>query len=653
MFGPPMGPPPIHSETEAPKMPKGFKNKVSFIGRSFKETFRRLFYIFTLVYKSQPIIIILMAFMALFNGVQSIIGAYITKWLMDGLQKAVEGTLGDFWQLGGLLLLQIVFQLFVLVISSVNRMITRLSNELFVYSIKIKIMKKAKTIDLAKFDLPEFYSQLENATQEAGSRPLQVIEAAFSIISTLITLISFITVLAGTMFWAPIAVILMTVPSAIITYKYRKKMFGYMRFHSKERRQLEYYSQLLTDKDLVKEVKLFDLGDTFIDKYSGTFKTYFKGMRRLIVQEGGWGIGIATAQSVLNGGIFLRIAYLVYSGLLTIGDYSLYTNALFSISNSLSSLITTTGSIYEGTLYIDNLITFMNVEPTVVSILPTPRKVNHHAPHTIEFKNVSFSYPATNRKVLQNINMTFSTGETIVLVGLNGAGKTTLLKLLTRLYDPTEGVIMLDGYDIREYDVKDLYSMYGMIFQDFGKYAFSVKENIGFGDLNRKDNTTLIHDAAEKSNADEFIKKLPEGYDTPLMRVFEQTGLELSVGQWQKIAVARAFLRDSDFVILDEPTASLDPMAEQEIFSQFDRLRYGKGTIFVSHRLSSATIASKIIVLEDGKIVETGNHETLMKLGGKYAELFTTQAKHYIENTPQEQSERPPTPFPKEIPDKI
>lgn len=641
MFGPQGGPPPIHSNAEGPKMPKGFKNKVSFIGKSVKDTFRRLFYIFTLVYKSQPIIIILMAFTAVFNGVQSIIGAYITKWLMDGLQRAVEGTLGEFWQLGGLLILQIVFQLFVLVISSVNRMITRLSNELFVYSIKIKIMKKAKTIDLAKFDLPEFYSQLENATQEAGSRPLQVIEAAFSIVSTLITLISFITVLSGTMFWAPIAVIIMTIPSAIITYKYRNKMFRYMRFHSKERRQLNYYSQLLTDKDLVKEVKLFDLGDTFIDKYSGTFKTYFKGMKKLIVQEGVWGIGIAATQSALNGFIFLRIAHLVYSGLLTIGDYSLYTNALFSISNSVSSLITTTGSIYEGTLYIDNLITFMNVEPTIVPSLPSPRKIRHHEPHTIEFKNVSFSYPATDKRVLQNINLTVSTGETVVLVGLNGAGKTTLLKLLTRLYDPTEGVIYLDGHDIREYDVKDLYSMYGMIFQDFGKYAFSVKENIGFGDLNRRSDDELIHDAAEKSNADEFINRLPNGYDTPLMRVFEQSGLELSVGQWQKIAVARAFLRDSDFVILDEPTASLDPMAEQEIFSQFDGLRQGKGTIFVSHRLSSATIASKIIVLENGRIVEEGNHEQLMRLGGKYAELFTTQAKHYIESTPADTNEPP------------
>ena len=212
---------------------------------------------------------------------------------------------------------------------------------------------------------------------------------------------------------------------------------------------------------------------------------------------------------------------------------------------------------------------------------------------------------------------------------------------MTRLYDPTEGVIYLDGHDIREYDVKDLYSMYGMIFQDFGKYAFSVKENIGFGDLNRRSDDELIHDAAEKSNADEFINRLPNGYDTPLMRVFEQSGLELSVGQWQKIAVARAFLRDSDFVILDEPTASLDPMAEQEIFSQFDGLRQGKGTIFVSHRLSSATIASKIIVLENGRIVEEGNHEQLMRLGGKYAELFTTQAKHYIKSTPADTNEPP------------
>ena len=202
-------------------------------------------------------------------------------------------------------------------------------------------------------------------------------------------------------------------------------------------------------------------------------------------------------------------------------------------------------------------------------------------------------------------------------------------------------MIYLDGHDIREYDVKDLYSMYGMIFQDFGKYAFSVKENIGFGDLNRRSDDELIHDAAEKSNADEFINRLPNGYDTPLMRVFEQSGLELSVGQWQKIAVARAFLRDSDFVILDEPTASLDPMAEQEIFSQFDGLRQGKGTIFVSHRLSSATIASKIIVLENGRIVEEGNHEQLMRLGGKYAELFTTQAKHYIESTPADTNEPP------------
>ena len=220
-----------------------------------------------------------------------------------------------------------------------------------------------------------------------------------------------------------------------------------------------------------------------------------------------------------------------------------------------------------------------------------------------------------------------------MLVGLNGAGKTTLLKLLTRLYDPTEGTILLDGYDIREYDVKDLYSMFGIIFQDFGKYAFTVQENIGFGESKRMADTDAIKEAAQKSSADEFIQKLKNGYKTPLMRIFEDAGLELSIGQWQKLAVARAFFRNSDIIILDEPTASLDPLAEQEIFTQFESLSKGKTTIFVSHRLSSATIASKIVVLEYGEIIEIGTHKELMQKNGKYAQLFQTQAHRYIEQS--------------------
>ena len=226
--------------------------------------------------------------------------------------------------------------------------------------------------------------------------------------------------------------------------------------------------------------------------------------------------------------------------------------------------------------------------------------------------------------------VTIRPGETLVLVGLNGAGKTTLIKLLTRLYDPTEGRILLDGRDLREYDVEDLYRMFGIIFQDFGKYAVSVSENIAFGDIYRKSDPEKIREAAEQSNASDFISKLPRDYDTALMRYFEQDGIELSIGQWQKLAIARAFYSTSDVLILDEPTASLDPIAEQEIFNQFDRLRADKTTIFVSHRLSSATVATKILVMEYGRVIEEGDHRELMAKKGRYYELFTTQAKRYI-----------------------
>jgi ABC-type multidrug transport system fused ATPase/permease subunit len=228
--------------------------------------------------------------------------------------------------------------------------------------------------------------------------------------------------------------------------------------------------------------------------------------------------------------------------------------------------------------------------------------------------------------------MTIRAGERVVLVGLNGAGKTTLIKLLTRLYDPSEGRILLDGEDIRSYDVEKLYKLYGIIFQDFGKYAESVKENIRFGQIEKDGTDEDIQNAAVQSDSDDFINALPNKFNTPLMRIFEDNGIELSIGQWQKLSIARAFYSDSDILILDEPTASLDAIAEQEIYNQFDELRRDKLTPFVSHRLSSATVASKIIVLEEGRLVEEGDHAELMAKKGKYYELFTTQAKRYIDS---------------------
>ncbi len=276
------------------------------------------------------------------------------------------------------------------------------------------------------------------------------------------------------------------------------------------------------------------------------------------------------------------------------------------------------------------MIAFMAEKPSVVASLSQPRPVKFNQPHEIRFEQVSFHYPNTKNDVLSNLTFEIKADDTVVLVGLNGAGKTTLIKLLTRLYDPTAGIIYLDGYDIKEYDVQELYKLFGIVFQDFGKYAVSVEENIAFGKIATPLNEPQVIAAAKQSNAYKFIETLPGKFQTPLMRIFETDGRELSIGQWQKLAIARAFYSQADILILDEPTASLDALAEQEIYEQFDRLRQNKISLFVSHRLSSATLASKILVLKDGEIIESGNHQSLMAAHGHYHELFTTQASRYL-----------------------
>ena len=508
-------------------------------------------------------------------------------------------------------------------------------------------MTKAKEIDLADYDRPEFYEKLENASREAGHRPIQILNASFRIISTAISMVSFILVLIAVNPVAPLIIGVLSIPSAVISFVYRKKNFLYMRRRSKDRRQMTYYSGLMTNKDIVKEVRMFGLSDTFIARYKEVFKKYFGGLKKLFLSEGAWQIGITVVSTVVNCILFIIIAKGVSTGEYQIGDYSLYTGALTSIAGGIATLIATTASIYEGTLFIDNMITFMNEEKTIKPSLAEPRKVKRHIAHEFEFKDVSFRYPGTERDVISHFNLKIKAGSTVVLVGLNGAGKTTLIKLLTRLYDPTEGVILLDGYDIREYDVSELYSIFGIIFQDFGKYAVTVKENITFGQISRPVDDENIKKSAEKSNSAEFIEALPNKYDTPLMRYFETNGIELSIGQWQKLSIARAFYSDTDVLILDEPTASLDAIAEQEIYRQFDELRKDRTTIFVSHRLSSATTADMIVVIENGKLVEVGTHAELMSAGGQYHTLFSAQAERYIAQDREAKGERsvpPPSP---------
>ncbi len=637
--GPRRDPWSINDSLKEPK-PKNIAQVPGYLWRVLKSTTSRMRYIFMLVWEAKHWILFVMLFASIYNGVAPVISAYISANLLNKL--AVDITAGTIKLAVPALLLQFGYLIINSLWNTVYNILYRVAGEMISNNIKVKIMNKAKEVDLSSFDKPEFYERLENANREAGMRPLQMLDSTFRIISTVISMVSFIAVMGTVLPYAPILIVIISIPSAIVNFHFRKKNFHYMRWRSIDRRQMNYYSDLLVNKDMVKEVRLFGLADCFIDGYKTVFKKYFGGIKKIIYQEGFWHFVINLLSTGVNCFLYIMIARSVIEGDGLIGNFSLYTGALGSIAGGVGSLISTTASIYEGSLFIDNLIAFMNEKKRITPLLPEEtagdkgalaprgRSVNRHCGHTIVLDHVYFRYPGTERDVLHDINLTLKAGDTCVMVGLNGAGKTTLIKLLTRLYDPTEGTITLDGYDIREYNVEELYAMYGIIFQDFGKYAFSVTENIAFGDIEREVTSEQVEDAAKRSAAADFIGDLPLKYDTPLMRYFSEDGIELSIGQWQKLSIARAFYSDSDFLILDEPTASLDAIAEQEVFRQFDELRKDKTTIFVSHRLSSATVASKIIVLEHGRLVEEGNHQELMNKRGKYYELFSTQAKRYI-----------------------
>ena len=652
MFGPMGGPPPQMKERQKEPLPKHFNEIAPYIKKVWGGFFKRLFYIYKLVWETRPWILFVMLAIAVFEGIMPIVGALISKDLLNAIVDGVTNKAENgFNAIMYLLILQFAYIFATRLVSSVSNMINRIASELVTNHIKLKICTKAKDVDLKSFDMPEFYERLENANREAGGRPLQILSSTLSMMSTVISMVSFIVLLWAVAPIAPFIIAVTAIASAVVNFKYRRKNVMYMRWHSKERRQMTYYSDVLVNKDMVKEVRLFGLTETFLDKYKKVFAKYFGGMKKLIYKENALNMCVTVFNVAVNCGMFVWIAYMVMQGDMTVGDYSLYTGALNTISSGIVSLISTTASIYEGTLFIDNMILFMNEKKTITPLLAEPAHIKKHTEHEIRLENVSFRYPGMTHDVLHDINLTIRSGESIVLVGLNGAGKTTLIKLLTRLYDPTGGVILLDGRDIREYDVRELYSLFGIIFQDFGKYAVSVEENIAFGDVSKPIDEANIKRAAHSSNADVFVEKLDKQYDTPLMRYFETEGKELSVGQWQKIAVARAFYGDSDILILDEPTASLDAMAEQEIFNQFEELRKGKLTVFVSHRLSSAVNASQIVVISNGTIIEKGNHNELIKRGGVYHDLFYTQAERYIatvqadgEEQPGEQHEPPMPP---------
>jgi ATP-binding cassette subfamily B protein len=396
-----------------------------------------------------------------------------------------------------------------------------------------------------------------------------------------------------------------------------------------------YYTHVMTVDDYNKEIKLFNLGSFFIERYRILVEQLYSQDRQITLRRGLAGLLWSTLGVIANSGIYLYIALQAVLGRISLGGVTQYTMATSKAGNSFQGILSGISSTYENSLYVNTLFEFLDYQPEIVSPeqpLPMPASSETKG-LDVEFRNVSFTYPGKPQPVLYNVSFTIRAGESIALVGRNGAGKTTLIKLLTRLYDPDDGEILIGGHNIKEYALEDLRGQVGVIFQDFMRYHMAASENIGLGRVDKIENLDLVTLSAQKSGADEVIKRLPDGYDTMLGRWFRGKGIaggaQLSGGEWQKVALGRAFMRDAAILVLDEPTSALDPQAEYDVFRSFRQLTEGKTAVFISHRFSTVRLADRIFVIEDGAILESGSHTKLLELNGRYAELFNLQAEAY------------------------
>jgi ATP-binding cassette subfamily B protein len=417
------------------------------------------------------------------------------------------------------------------------------------------------------------------------------------------------------------------IPSFIASSRYGWHGYWLTRRQSPDRRRMGYFLDLLTKDTYNKEIKLFGLGEHFTERWKVIADRFYRENQALLTRRSIMGFLWGSLTTLVTSGTFLYVALQAIARRLTIGDLTLYTQAVGSVQSSFQGILGSISSLYENGLYLNNLFDFLDYEPAIRN-RPDAVPLERPLRAGIEFRNVSFTYPGKSAPALSDVSFTVDLDETVALVGQNGAGKTTIVKLLTRLYDPDAGQILLAGRDIRDYDLASLRSAIGVIFQDYVTYFFSAAENIGVGRLAEMEDRPRIEAAASQSGADAVIERLPSGYDTTLGRWFDE-GYQLSGGEWQKVALARAFMRDADILVLDEPTASLDARAEYEIFARMQRLTEGKMALFISHRFSTVRLADRILVLEGGAIKEDGTHEALLALGGTYAELFNLQAAAY------------------------
>lgn len=488
------------------------------------------------------------------------------------------------------------------------------------------ILEKALTLELTHFENSDFYDKLTRARREASSRPLSLVVRTFGLAQNAVSLVSYATLLVSFSPWAVAVLIVAGLPAFIAEARFSGAAFRLFLWRSPETRMQLYLETLLAREDHVKEVKLFGLGPLFLKRYRDIFHKLYKEDRDLTIRRDTWGFFLGLIGTATLYGAYAWIALSAIATRITLGQMTMYLMLFRQGQSAVSAILSAIGGMYEDNLYLSTLYEYLE-EP-----VETRRGHTVRGPQPedgIRFEHVGFTYPGADNPTLVDVNLHIPPGQSLALVGENGSGKTTLIKLLTRLYHPTTGRILLDGQDLRDWDEAALRDRIGVIFQDFTRYQLLLGENIGAGDVQHFENEALWREAGDKGMATPIVDSLPKGYHTPLGKWFND-GRELSGGQWQKIALSRAFMRSrADILVLDEPTAAMDAAAEATIYEHFRALTRGRIAILISHRFSTVRMADQIVVLQDGRIIEHGSHDDLMRLSGHYAHLFSLQAKGY------------------------
>ena len=590
-----------------------------------------------LVWQTSPALTLGQGVLRILRALLPVITLYIGKLIIDEVvllagTPSPNDTLrewldsGALDRIGWLLALEFALAVGSDVLGRAISLLNGLLSERFSNETSLRLMAHAATLDLEDFEDSELQDRLQRARQQAAGRS-SLIAQLFGQAQDVITIVSFA---AGLLVFAPWLIVMLAValiPAFIGETHFNAQSYSLNFAWTPERRELDYVRQTGASVETAKEVKIFGLNAFLIERYRTLSERFFAANRVLAIRRAGWG-GVLAAIGTLA--YYIAYAYIVWRTLrgdFSIGDLTFLAGSFMRLRNLLENLLIGFSQVAGQALYLDDLFSFFEIQPEIVPP-ENPRPFPVPIQHGFVFENVGFRYPGAERWAVRNLNFELRAGEILALVGENGAGKTTLVKLLARLYDPDEGRILLDGHDLREYDLFALRANIGVIFQDFMRYSFTAADNIAVGRIEARDDRARIIESAERSLADEVIRKLPEQYDQLLGKRF-RTGIDLSGGEWQKVAIARAYMRDAQLLILDEPTAALDARAEYEVFERFKELSRGKTVVLISHRFSSVRMADRIVVLKDGTVEAEGTHAELLQQRGRYAELFELQAAGY------------------------